>query len=51
MDRETCRRQWLPTPVLLPGEAEEAGGLQAVEGHKESDRTERLTPTLLVGNV
>ena len=38
------RKQWHPTPVLLPGKSpwtEEPGGLQSM-GSLESDRTERL---------
>ena len=38
------RREWLPTPVFLPGESqwtEEPGGLPP-RGHKESDTTKRL---------
>ena len=38
------RRQWHPTPVLLPGKipwTEEPGRLQSM-GHEESDTTERL---------
>ena len=38
------RRQWQPTPVLLPGESHGQGSLvgYSPRGHKESDRTERL---------
>jgi len=32
------RREWLPTPVFLPGKSEEPGGLQSM-GHKESTKT------------
>ena len=38
------RREWQPTPVLLPGESpwtEEPGGLQTI-GSQESDTNERL---------
>ena len=41
-----CRRkEWLPTPVFLPGESHGQRSLAAYSpwGHKESDRTERLT--------
>ena len=39
------RRQWHPTPVLLPGKipwTDEPGGLQSMGSRKESDTTERL---------
>ena len=41
------RREWQPTPVFLPGESFDRGacGLQSM-GHKESDTTEQLTPSL-----
>ena len=40
-----CRRQWQPTPVLLPGEFHGQGSLVGYSpwGHKESDTTERLS--------
>ena len=44
-----CRREWLPTPVFLPGEFHEqslAG--YSPWGHKESDTTEQLS--LLLSN-
>ena len=34
------RREWLPTPVLWPGESH---GLYSRWGHKESDTTEALS--------
>ena len=38
------RRQWHPTPVLLPGKSHGWRGLVGCSpwGHKESDKTERL---------
>ena len=38
------RRQWHPTPVLLPGESHGRGSLVGCSpwGHEESDMTERL---------
>ena len=44
--RSTWRRDWLPTPVFLPGESpwtEEPGGLYSPWGHTESDMAEQLT--------
>ena len=40
-----CRREWLPTPVFLPGEShgQRSLGGYSVRSHKESDMTERLT--------
>ena len=40
-----CRRQWQPTPVLLPGEFHGQRSLAGYSplGHKESDTTERLS--------
>ena len=39
------RREWQPTPVLLPGESHGQRSLSGYsqQGHKESDTTERLT--------
>ena len=39
------RREWLPTPVFLPGEFHEQGSFVRYSpwGHKELDTTERLT--------
>ena len=44
------RREWLPTPVSLPGEFHGMGSLEGYTpwGHKESDMTERLTLSLSV---
>ena len=41
------RREWLPTPVFLPGELHGQRSLVGYSpcGHKESDTTERLTHT------
>ena len=43
------RREWLPTPVFLPGEFHEQRSLAGYSpwSHKESDKTEWLTLTLL----
>ena len=40
-----CRREWLPTPVFLPGEShgQRSLGGYSVRSHKASDMTERLT--------
>ena len=42
-----CRREWLPTPVFLPGEfhGQRSLGGYSPWGHKESDMTERLIDT------
>ena len=47
---DTLRREWLPTPVFLPGESH---GQRSLGGYsswgrkrKESDTTERPTPTV-----
>ena len=39
------RREWLPTPVFLPGEFHGQRSLEGYSpwGHKESDATNRLT--------
>ena len=44
------RREWLPTPVFLPGESHEQRSLAGYHpwGHKELDRTEQLSMLLLV---
>ena len=41
---QSWRRQWHPTPVLLPGKSHGRRGLVGCSpwGHKESDTTERL---------
>ena len=44
-----CRREWLPSPVFLPGEFH---GQRSLVGyspwdHRESDMTEQLTLTLV----
>ena len=41
------RREWLPTPVFLPGESHGQRSLAGFSswGHKESDTIERLTHT------
>ena len=39
------RREWLPTPVFLPGEVHGQGKAWRATVHKESDTTERLTHT------
>jgi len=43
-----CRREWLPTPVFLPGEFHEQRSLEGYSpwGCKESDTTEQLTLSL-----
>ena len=43
--RYPWRREWLPTPVFLPGESHEQRSLAGYSpwGHKELDVTERLT--------
>ena len=43
------RREWRPTPVLLPGESQGQGSLVGHNpwGHRELDTTEPLTPVLL----
>ena len=42
------RREWQPTPVFLPGESHGQRSLAGYSpwGHKESDKTERLTLSL-----
>ena len=41
------RREWMPTPVFLPGKSHGLKSLTGYSpwGHKESDTTERLTHT------
>ena len=41
-------REWLPTPVFLPGESHGQRSLEGYSprGHKESDRSERLPLSL-----
>ena len=39
------RREWLPTPVFLPGKSHGQNGSYGPWGRKESDPTERLTYT------
>ena len=40
--KDPWRREWLPTPVLLPGESHGQRSLEGYSprGHKESDTTE-----------
>ena len=47
------RRQWQPTPVLLPGESHRQRSLAGYSqwGHKESDTTERLTLLTFTGSL
>ena len=42
------RREWLPTPVLLPGDSHGQRSLvgYSLWGRRESDTTEQLTPLL-----
>ena len=44
------RREWLHTPIFLPGESHGQRDLvgYSVRGHKESDMTERLTMSTLL---
>ena len=45
IEKNPLRREWLPTPGFLPGEFHGQRSLTVgynPEGHKESDRTERL---------
>ena len=42
------RREMLPTPVFWPGEYQ---GLYSPWGHKESDRTEQVSLSFVIGNV
>ena len=46
------RREWLPTPVFLPGEFHRQRRLAGYSpwGHKESDTTEQLTLSLTRNN-
>ena len=45
--KKNKRREWLPTPVFLPGEFHGQKSLAGCSpwGHKESDMTEQLTHT------
>ena len=47
------RREWQPTPVLLPGKSDGQRSLLGCSpwGHKELDTTERLTHTQLLSHV
>ena len=44
-----CRREWLPTPVLLPGKSHGQRSQEGYSpwGHKEQDMTEQLTLSLV----
>ena len=42
------RREWHPTPVVLPGEFHKQWSLVGYRGLRESDTTERLTLTFIV---
>ena len=42
------RREWHPTPVVLPGEFHKQRSLVGYRGLRESDTTERLTLTFIV---
>ena len=44
------RRAWQPTPVFMPGKSQGQRSLEGYSlwGHKESDMTERLTPSLFI---
>ena len=44
----TWRREWPPTPVFLPGKShgQRSPVGYSLWGHKESDTTERLAPSL-----
>jgi len=46
------RREWLPTPVFLPGESHEQKSLAGYSlcGHEEQDRTEQLTLSLALSS-
>ena len=47
------RREWFPTPVLLPGDSHGQRSLvgYSPQGHRESDTTEQLTHKLLGSGV
>ena len=53
VDKIPWRREWQPTPVLLPGEFHGQRSLAGPSpwGHKESDTTEQITYTLTVYHV
>jgi len=48
IEKIPCSREWLPTPVFLPGEFHGQRSLAGYSpwGHKESDTTEWLTFSL-----
>ena len=48
----SSRREWQPSPVFLPGEPHGQRSLVGFSprGHKESDTTEQLTPSILGGS-
>ena len=47
------RREWLPTPVFLPGKSQGQRSLLGYSpwGHKESDMTERLTLSFFIHTI
>ena len=51
--RSPREREWLPTPVFLPGEVYGQRGLKGYSpwGRKESDMTERLTLSLFTSTL
>ena len=53
MGKISWRREWLPTPVFLPGEFHGQKSLQGYSpwGYKELNMTERLTLYFLLGPV
>ena len=48
--KDPWRREWLPTPISLPGEFHGMGSLAGYTpwGHKQSDSTEQLTLSLSI---
>ena len=51
VEKIPLRREWLPTPVFLPGEFHRhrnLAGYSSPWGHKESDMTEQLTSIYIV---
>ena len=44
VDKIPWRREWQPTPIFLPGKSHGQRSLAGCspQGHKESDKTERL---------
>ena len=52
IEKIAWRRQWQPTPVLLPGKSHGQRSLVGYNpwGHRELDRTERLTLSLSLFN-